>query len=191
MTRKTQPSSMKSVLNDILQRHHLAQAFESATEFHIRIENDSYLPLVIERHGNKVSVAHYFTQNGDAMRDPELNFQLPGWTPTSITQDPLGHYACVDDLMDSPRRRDKLVSDLTSFAGMWARNLVAQGFTGEGVRVSSLTHPAQPDKAAGSLAPNAIIPAPDEHLEMIYEDRSANDYELYEPSPYDGTFSDQ
>ncbi len=30
------------------------------------------MELVIERHGQRVSVAHYFRQNGDAMRDPEL-----------------------------------------------------------------------------------------------------------------------
>ena len=50
---------------------------------YIRIENLPYLPLVIEAADESgplglpaLSVAHYSEQNGDAMRDPEMCFEL-------------------------------------------------------------------------------------------------------------------
>jgi hypothetical protein len=187
---------MATIIHDILRQHHqhhqhhLAEAFEAATDFHLRIENPPYLPLVIERHGDEVSVAHYFTQNGDAMRDPEMTFRLPDWTPTSITQDPLGHYACIGDWPEGSRQRARLVADLTSFAGAWARNIQAQGFAcGGEVKVSSLTHQSLLARDARTEAQGDS--ASDAHLETLYEDRFVSDYEDYEPSPYDGTYSEE
>jgi hypothetical protein len=50
---------------------------------YIKIENPPYLPLVIEAADESgplglpaLSVAHYGEQNGDAMRDPEMCFEL-------------------------------------------------------------------------------------------------------------------
>ena len=44
---------------------------------YVRIENEPYMPLVIERIGdNEYSIAHYFVQNGDMMRDPEITFRI-------------------------------------------------------------------------------------------------------------------
>ena len=43
--------------------------------FYLKVENDPYLPLVIEAWGGCVSVAHYYEQNGDLMRDPEIVFR--------------------------------------------------------------------------------------------------------------------
>lgn len=203
MANKTTLPPIASVIQNILRQHHLAETFESAANFHLRLENPPYLPLVIERHGDEVSVAHYFTQNGDAMRDPELTFLLPDWTPTSITQDPVGRYACVGDLPEDSRRRANLLADpsassgqaLTVFAQAWARNIRAQGFAGNDVKVSSLTHQSALECNARSeaQAPDRTTrgPAPDAHLEMMYEDRFVSDYEDYEPSPYDGTYSEE
>ncbi len=189
MLTKTTPSAMKAVIDDILAQHQLKSVFESATDFHLRIENEPYMQLVIERHDNELSVAHYYTENGDAMRDPELTFDLRSWLPTSITQDPLAHYACLTDVPSGPRRIH-LANDLKSFATIWARNLIAQGFTGQAVKVSSLTHQTMLDQLTESQSQTQLEMAADAHLEMMYEDRSAGDYEPYEPSPYDGTYSE-
>lgn len=50
---------------------------------YIKIENPPYLPLVMEAVDESgplglpaLSVAHYSEQNGDAMRDPEMCFEL-------------------------------------------------------------------------------------------------------------------
>ena len=155
--------NMQQIITAILRRHGLAEAFQTADEFHLRIENSPYMPLVIERHGDEVSVAHYGELNGDLIRDPELTFRSD-WTPTSITQDPVGRYAQVFLVVDGQQMvRPKLLKELKLFAAMWARNLEAQGFAEADVTVTSLTH-------AALLKRNAT-PAPDAHLEMEYEDR--------------------
>jgi hypothetical protein len=104
------------------------------------------MPLVIERHGDEISVAHYGELNGDLIRDPELTFSCGSdWTPTSITQDPVGRYAEVFPIVDgqhAKRVRPKLLRELKSFASLWARNLKEQGFTSDDVVATSLTHEA-------------------------------------------------
>ena len=49
---------------------------------YIRLENPPYMRLVVEYIGQgprglpAIAVAHYFEQNGDAMRDPEMVFEV-------------------------------------------------------------------------------------------------------------------
>jgi Domain of unknown function (DUF6908) len=49
---------------------------------YIRLENPPYMRLVIEHIGDgprgmlAIAVAHYHEQNGDAMRDPEMVFEV-------------------------------------------------------------------------------------------------------------------
>jgi hypothetical protein len=84
-----------------------------------------------------VSVAHYGEQNSDAMRDPEMLFEVvneeggqPEFWPFYFRND----YAAVEQWS---RRRDEAgnllclprrTRDLEQFAEMWDRNLRAQGF---------------------------------------------------------------
>ncbi|MCC6192492.1 MAG: hypothetical protein IT318_25985 [Anaerolineales bacterium] len=133
---------MQTAVLEILRRHHLDKSFNTATEFHLRIENPPFMPLVIERQGNVISVAHYGELNGDAIRDPELTFTWPTFEPLSITQDPVGRYAEIHTMVgDRPAIHMALMRELRMFANLWARNLMAQGFGQAGVTVSSLTHP--------------------------------------------------
>lgn len=133
---------MKPIIEKILERYGLLDAFNTSREFHLRIENPPWMVLVIERHDDEISVAHYTEQNGDLIRDPELTFRWPDWVPTSITQDLLAHYAEVFPIIDGKQRvRPGLLADLKSFAAMWAGNLQAQGFTERG-EATSLTHAA-------------------------------------------------
>jgi hypothetical protein len=104
---------------------------------HIRIENDPYMPLVIEHVGrspqgnNMISVAHYFEQNGDLCQDPEMVFEVgpAGWLPVFFQQaiPPIYREAIVfkggEVLID--RRQ---MADQKSFARVWDRNLKHQGF---------------------------------------------------------------
>lgn len=136
------PAPMQRVVETILRAHGLTQAFAEATEFHLKLENAPYMPLVIERQGDVVAVMHYFIQQGDVMRDPEVEFKLPHWTPTSITQHPVGIYREVSTFAnDRHMLNSRLLRELEAFARLWAMNLRAQGFTDPArVKATSLTH---------------------------------------------------
>jgi hypothetical protein len=134
---------MEVVVHAILERFGVADTFAHAAEFHLQLDHMPYLPLVIERHQNEAVVMHTFIQNGDLMSDPALTFSLPDWSPTSITQDPVGVYRRVHIMVNGRLTiNPRLLHELELFAQMWARNLRAQGFvTSETVTASSLTHP--------------------------------------------------
>ena len=95
------------------------------------------MDLVIERIGSgprnlaMVSVAHYYVQNGDLMRDPEMTFEIDGanFWPVSFQQDSLGLYqeACFQR-DDRTLVRPRLLKDLQKFARSWNTNLREQGF---------------------------------------------------------------
>ena len=110
----------------------------------VSIDNEPWMRLVIEVLPERrpdghvvVSVAHYGEQNSDAMRDPEMLFEIvaegdrqPVFLPFYFRND----YAAVEQWS---RRRDeagnllclpRLTRDLERFAEMWDRNLRAQGF---------------------------------------------------------------
>jgi len=80
---------MKSVIEAILQRHGLLEAYNTSQDFHLMIENSPWIPLVIERHGDEISIAHYGELNGDLIRDLELTFRSD-WTPNPGAQDHIG-----------------------------------------------------------------------------------------------------
>lgn len=106
---------------------------------YIRLENPGYMRLVIERvgigphSGDLVSVAHYYEQNGDAMRDPEIVFEVEplGWTPVEYTQDNLAVYQRL--VWTDPETKEiicapRALKSVKEFAEMWDTNLREQGF---------------------------------------------------------------
>jgi hypothetical protein len=106
---------------------------------HIRLEAPGFLPLVIEAIGTGprglplLSVAHYFEQNGNPMRDPEMTFEVDGegrFLPVSYRQDNLGVYqeAVFLDEQGRVMVQPRVVKELASFARQWDRNLKDQGF---------------------------------------------------------------
>ena len=76
----------QTTIEHLLKAHNLLEAFQSQLDFHVRFDMPGYERLVIERHGELISVAHYFEQNGDLIADPEVELHYPTWTPTAITQ---------------------------------------------------------------------------------------------------------
>ena len=164
--------------------------------------------LVIEKvTDDLVSVTHYGEQNGDSMRDPEMLFRIEGdlWLPYSFQNDYTGTYQEVYETGENGQEmfRPKLQSSLTSFAATWAKNIRDQGFLNkERTQAESGSHQWILD---GKTAPDSVMdyvpeiatPAPtaeqvrvaeDAHLESAYEDSVAGDYE---PSIYDGTYSEE
>lgn len=62
----------QETIERLLKSHNLLEDFQKKDSFHVRFEKTGYQPLVIERHCEMISVAHYFEQNGDLIADPDV-----------------------------------------------------------------------------------------------------------------------
>jgi hypothetical protein len=106
-------------------------------EFHTRVHNEPYLPLVVERHkegdGHKLYLTHYiddFNGSGDSVMDSEMVYHVH----------PSGHLSLAETAVRGMGRehrgRDK------SFASMFSQNLLHQGFGDKKeIKIQSFTHP--------------------------------------------------
>ena len=109
-------------------------AIESSDEeghpFYAVKDNDPYMPFWFERIGfsgvsELWSMAHWGKQNGDVMRDPDIELAYDRttdeWTPVSFRNDYVG--VLNDDLGPA------MIADLEEFLrNTWLPNLVEQGF---------------------------------------------------------------
>jgi hypothetical protein len=109
---------------------------------YLKIENPPFMALVIEATDESgpcglpaISVCHYGEQNGDAMRDPEMCFELglaggPHLNPFYWRND----YAGVEQWSRFIRETNycyhsQLHDEHERFAKLWDKNLREQGFT--------------------------------------------------------------
>lgn len=88
----------------------------------IEVENEPFMEINVELLAdNRLSVAHYYTQRGDLMSDPEIVFDISGeeWTPIEYTQHgvPNIHQHNPDGL-----------NDASGFVDDWDDRLDDQGF---------------------------------------------------------------
>jgi|GEM_PF-307396 len=102
---------------------------------YLKLENDPYVPLVVEKVGrNLLSVAHYVEEGGDLAADPEVVFftGYGQWVPIEVTQHPpAGYRAYAEPSADGKEIAHLDVAgqaDLARFVEVWARNLAAQGW---------------------------------------------------------------
>ena len=124
---------MKTVL-DILKKaggwHH---------GLHLHINNPPYMALVIEATDESgpcglpaLSVCHYGEQNGDAMRDPEMLFEVSGWgllTPFYWRNDYVGIEQWSRFIEGTNYCfHTQLYEQHEAFAKTWDKNLRQQGF---------------------------------------------------------------
>lgn len=97
----------------------------------------TFMPVHVEiidrsQYGPHVSIAHYYKQNGDLMKDPEMTFlaSLKGSVlPMTFEQDgglPICQVAMEIDENGTIRRNEKLQNSLVSFANMWMKNIKDQ-----------------------------------------------------------------
>lgn len=94
----------------------------------MKFRQDGFDDLVLEKIGeDEYSIAHYYTQNGDLMRDPEITFLLDAADRSvyllSYTQDNMGIYYETSD------RTEEQIEDLRQFFDQWLTNIKNQGFT--------------------------------------------------------------
>ena len=118
----------QTTIEKLLVAHNLLDKFQSQCDFHVRFDMPGYQRLVIERHGELISVAHYFEQNSDLVPDPEVELHYPTWTPTAITQ-AIGYRREKFIPRDGQTLVDtRFHREVSSFLNMWARNIQAQGW---------------------------------------------------------------
>ncbi len=95
--------------------------------YYMKLQAKGYENLVLEAIGeDEYSIAHYYDQNGDSMRDPEITFTIDRENqsvhPTSFLQDDRGvYYETADAATDR-------VKDLSHFMVQWFTNIKNQGF---------------------------------------------------------------
>jgi hypothetical protein len=105
----------------------------------LKIEVEGFMPLCIEaigrgpRGGLLISVMHTYLQNGDVMRDPDVEVEvIPGtddWLPCSFRQDGLGLLReAISTEGGVLQFHHGLVADIKRFLKVWDRNLREQGF---------------------------------------------------------------
>lgn len=104
---------------------------------YMKLKSEGYEDLAVEAiGGGEYSIAHCFSKNGDAMRDPEITFIVDEETksihPTSFLQDDAGIFYVAETA--SPAQ----VKDLKQFMSRWFTNIKNQGFEPERVECYEL-----------------------------------------------------
>lgn len=122
------------------------------TGTYLKLTASEFMPLVLEQIGEEIStpfdkgklysLAHYYEQNGDAMRDPEMvfivvdnrtdakDFQMIGIYPQMFQQDNLGLHEesiCIEDNKVTTYKPTWQAGHVT-FANQWLQNIRQQGF---------------------------------------------------------------
>lgn len=122
----------------------LAVDQQEEKHFRFTVDGGGYMPLSIEylghcdAHGHPVyGMMHYYIQNGDLMRDPDMTFSVNdadgSVCPLTFQQDGIGPhgtmYQQVFRQVDGRLRYNSyMLHDLDSFLNNWTKNIQAQGF---------------------------------------------------------------
>ncbi len=102
----------------LLHKSGLAAEIMKEDDFHLKVENEPYIPLVIERHGNELYLTHYLEQGGDTFIDSEMVYR--------IGRD--GSLKLKEVATQNPFTGGEARSHDRGFAQMFSSNLIAQGF---------------------------------------------------------------
>lgn len=102
-----------------LDRANLAEAVLGGDDnsFHLRIKNEPYLPLVIERHRDELYFTHYIERNGELIHDGEMIFKIND-----------GHLKLSSTAVQDWFRGGELRACDRSFASLFSSNILAQDF---------------------------------------------------------------
>lgn len=125
-------TQFQKTIEHLLKSHNLFEAFLNQSSFHVRFDMKGYQRLVIERHGELISVAHYFEQNGDLVADPDVELHYPSWVPTAITQAFFGYRSKFIERDGQTLVDTRFDREVSSFLRLWARNIKMQGWVEKG-----------------------------------------------------------
>ncbi len=107
--------------------HLFAAPILDGEAYYMKLQAKGYEDLVVEAiGGEEYSIAHYYDQNGDSMRDPEVTFTVDQENksihPASFLQDGIGVYYETADAAPA------MVRDLKGFMVQWFTNIKNQKF---------------------------------------------------------------
>lgn len=96
---------------------------------YMKLKADGFMDLVIEKlYDNRISLSHYYTQNGDLMSDPDMEIIVETENKTiqaaTFRQDNLGIYQTV---FSEGKQNINLSKKLNIFLGDWLKNIEKQG----------------------------------------------------------------
>ncbi|NER26526.1 MAG: DUF3991 domain-containing protein, partial [Symploca sp. SIO1C4] len=117
-------------------------------DFHLRIENKPYIPLVVERHDNQLYLTHYLTENGDTYIDSEMVFYLSESGRLSLQE------TAVSSIGGEYRVLDR------NFAQVFSRNILQQGFAEAAQQLLSTQVNTQEVKSSPSLVQEVTQTSP-------------------------------
>lgn len=105
----------------------LAPGLFDGTYFYLKFKKDHFDDLIMEKIGEKeYRIAHYYVQNGDLMRDPQITFRVKEDQREvcilSYAQDNLGIYQETAD------RSKEETEELLAFFDQWLISIREQGF---------------------------------------------------------------
>ncbi|MGB3298511.1 MAG: hypothetical protein WBA76_09605, partial [Phormidesmis sp.] len=118
----------------------LAQKVMGSESFHLRIENEPYLPLVVEAHmvvnDRLLYLTHYREQNGDLIHDGEMVFGIKE----------SGHLRFQEVAVQNALTGGEIRGYDREFAAMFSKNILEQGFAFEARKQqeASLDKPLSP-----------------------------------------------
>ena len=139
---KLQPRGASKHVAAVLEDLGIFKKIERLEEAHIHVKNEPWMDLVIEKHCNELSFAHYREQNGDLINDGEMVF----------TVDRAGILCLRETVAGGPFGPVNGGPD-KDFARMFARNLVEQGF-GKGKVVWMSPQDDNPSGGSGTHGDN-------------------------------------
>lgn len=142
-------------LNAFVARH-FGKPLEDGDYMKVEQPTESYMPLVIEHHGDNVHIAHFYIQEWDVMHDPEVSFWVDAenylglgegaWIPYRWHTD--GSF--YQDRSYINFENGKPVSfqkywqhDLTKFVNTWWTNIREQGYMPVGDLEEGMTYIVQ------------------------------------------------
>lgn len=113
--------TMMELAPEVLRQEQESKRFEAG---------ESFMPLTVEQIGeNRIAVSHYFTENGDAFADPDMEFVVDHEAQTlnarTYQQDKLNRFdrVVVDGIVNKV-----LEKELNLFASQWFKNIREQGY---------------------------------------------------------------
>jgi hypothetical protein len=169
---KQQQGQIEKRIANFLKKAGIREAVTAGEDYHLKIENEPYIPLVVERQLDELYLTHYLEQNGDTFIDTEMVFKIQADGQLRFkevaTQDPIRGGEC--------RSPDRL------FAQTFSRNIHHQGFA-EAAREQLQPKPEVTSKETKSLKSElqAYLDLKAEHPDALLLSKTADGrfYEAY------------
>ena len=126
----------------------LSEAVMADPEFYLKVENNPYIPLTIERHDEVLHLTHWLEgSDGDLFIDSEMSFDLAQ----------TGRLTLREVAVQNPVLGGELRSADRSFSQLFSRNILDQGFA-EAARSMQSAQTTQPTEVSSEIADSGVEP---------------------------------